>query len=98
MLMIDPAFRGRKLGRRLIETVESLALSLSRTLITLSTTEGSDADRFVYPALGYQSFGKLPNYGEVPDGSGRRVNGVFYYKDMTMLACEARTAGGWREC
>jgi GNAT superfamily N-acetyltransferase len=83
MLQVLPSARGQGLARSLIAAIEALALSLNRTLITFSTTAGSDADRFVYPRLGYQVFGRLPAYGEVPDGSGRRVDGVYYYKDLT---------------
>ena len=63
--------------------VEESALGQGRTLLTLGTTRDSDADRFLYPALGYTAFGVLPAYGEVPDGSGRRVDGVYYFKHLT---------------
>lgn len=82
MLMVSPPFRGQGLARRLMLTIEECALSQGRTLLTLGTTRDSDADRFFYPALGYTAFGVLPAYGEVPDGSGRRVDGVYYYKHL----------------
>lgn len=82
MLMVAPSFRNRGLARRLMETVEGCALTQGRTLLTLGTTRDSDADRFLYPRLGYKAWGTLPAYGEVPDGTGRRVDGVYYYKDL----------------
>ena len=82
MLMVSPSFRGRGLARRLMGAVEECALAHGRTLLTLGTTRDSDADRFLYPALGYTKWGVLPSYGEVPDASGRRVDGVYYYKDL----------------
>lgn len=82
MLMVSSSFRGQGLARRLMTTVEECARTQGRTLLTLGTTRDSDADRFLYPRLGYTAWGTLPAYGEVPDGSGRRVDGVYYYKDL----------------
>jgi hypothetical protein len=47
---------------------------------TLDTTIGSGAE-FVYPKMGYQEIGIVPNYGVSPrDGS--LVDEMFFYKDL----------------
>ncbi|ETN45666.1 uncharacterized protein HMPREF1541_09499 [Cyphellophora europaea CBS 101466] len=82
MLMVAPGWRGRGLARRLMAEVEGRAREVGRSLLVLSTTRESEADRYLYPRLGYVAFGVLPEYGERPDGSGERVDGVYYYKDL----------------
>ncbi|KPI36875.1 uncharacterized protein AB675_11869 [Cyphellophora attinorum] len=85
MLMIDPDFRGKGLAKRLMQAVEEQARSLGRTMLTLGTTVGCEADAYLYPKLGWEIYGRLPGYGERPPaedgtGKGEKVDGVFYFK------------------
>ena len=82
MLIVSPDFRNRGIARRLMEAVEGKVRETGkeRALLTLDTTKDCEADLYLYPRLGWTKWGTLPGYGEVPDGSGRRVDGVYYYK------------------
>ena len=80
--MVHPSHRRGGLARRLMITLEQLALERGRTQLTLGTTRGSAAETHFYPRMGYVKFGVLPEYGIAPDGKGTRVDGVYFYKDL----------------
>ena len=88
MLMVHPSHRRGGLARRLMITLEQLALEKGRTQLTLGTTRGSAAETHFYPRMGYVKFGVLPEYGIAPDakedgrGGKERVDGVYFYKDL----------------
>lgn len=60
-LMVHPSYRRRGLARRLMRTLEDRARDLGRTLITLDTLTGDNAET-LYTALGYESVGVIPDF------------------------------------
>jgi GNAT superfamily N-acetyltransferase len=97
MLMVHPAHRGAKIASRLVDAVETRALEAGKTMLTLATTRGSDAERYLYPRRGYVVFGVLRGYGIAPPGVGEegekgtegeeggkkgRVDGVYMFKEL----------------
>ncbi|MGH8781352.1 GNAT family N-acetyltransferase [Paraburkholderia sp.] len=60
-LLVHPAFRRRGIARALMHEVESAAARLGRTLLTLDTRTGDDAEP-LYASLGYQTAGVIPGY------------------------------------
>ena len=72
---------GRRAGvaTRLMEALEARALGLGRTLLTLDTASGSDAEYF-YRRRGYQPAGEIPGYALMPDGA--LTGTTFYYKQL----------------
>jgi GNAT superfamily N-acetyltransferase len=59
---VDPLFQGRGYGRRLFEA--ALMLGIGDRPIVVQTTQGSNAHRLIYPALGF-----IPTNREVPSWS-----------------------------
>jgi GNAT superfamily N-acetyltransferase len=66
-LLVHSSARGLGLSRKLMETVEAEAASRGRTLLVLDTATGSDAEA-VYPRLGWQRVGVIPDYALWPQG------------------------------
>lgn len=60
-LLVHPAARRRGVARALMVELEALALSAGRTLLTLDTVTGSNAER-LYRRLGYVVVGVIPRY------------------------------------
>ncbi|KAK5988850.1 Acetyltransferase [Cladobotryum mycophilum] len=82
MLMVSSGHRRKRLGNRLMDALEELARDSGRTMLTLSSEEGSVAEAHFYPRLGYTRFGTIPKYGISPkDGSLRGIS--YFYKDLT---------------
>jgi len=75
-LMVHPEARRQGLSRRLLAAVESLALSLGRTLLVLDTVTGDTAEG-VYPKAGYCRVGVIPGYAQAARG-GLDATTVFY--------------------
>lgn len=76
--------RARRAGvaSRLMDTLETHALSLGRKLLTLDTASGSDAEMF-YRGRGYRRTGEIPGFCLMPDGS---LNGtMIYYRALAPL-------------
>lgn len=73
LLAVAPGWRGRGVGRRLVERAEAEARRRRCTGIWLDTF-GFQAPGF-YEALGYAEFGRLPEY---PAGSDR----IYYAKRL----------------
>lgn len=67
-LLVHSSARGRGLGRRLMETLESAARDDGIRLLFLDTFEGSGAER-MYAHLGWQRVGVIPEYAAAPDGT-----------------------------
>ncbi len=67
-LLVHRASRRQGLGRRLMDTIEAIARAEDRTLLTLDTQTGSDAER-LYAALGWTRAGTIPAYALRPDGT-----------------------------
>lgn len=67
-LLVHSKARGQGLARRLMEAVEDETARRGRTLLVLDTATGSDAEN-IYPRLGWQRSGVVPDYALFPDGS-----------------------------
>jgi len=79
-MLVDPAFRGRGLGRALMLAAEAAALQAGRTLLTLDTHTGGIAER-MYAGLGWTEAGRIPGYAL--DGNGQPGGATFFYKAIT---------------
>lgn len=60
-LLVHPDFRRRGLARQLMARIEGEALALGRSLLTLDTRTGDNAEP-LYASLGYQTTGIIPFY------------------------------------
>lgn len=65
--------------------IETHAKRNGRTLLTLLTTKESVAEENFYEKVGYVRIGVLPESAVSPDGTGRRVDGVYFYRDLTKV-------------
>jgi ribosomal protein S18 acetylase RimI-like enzyme len=79
-LMVDPAARGRRLGRRLMERLEAIAREEGRTLLVLDTREG-DPSNALYRSTGWIEAGRIPRYACSANGELHAT--VFYYKELS---------------
>lgn len=66
-LLVHRSARGLGLSRLLMAAVEKEAARRGRTLLVLDTATGSDAEA-IYPRLGWQRVGVIPDYAMWPDG------------------------------
>lgn len=64
-LLVHPDRRRRGIGKALMAELERRALAMGRTLLTLDTRSGDDAEP-LYVALGYQTVGQIPGYCRDP--------------------------------
>ena len=60
-LLVHPNHRKQGIGKQLMTTLESQAVTLGKSLITLDTKTGDTAEP-LYTALGYQTAGSIPDY------------------------------------
>jgi GNAT superfamily N-acetyltransferase len=75
-LLVHRSARGLGLSRRLMQAVEAEAARRGRTLLVLDTATGSEAEA-IYPRLGWQRVGVIPDYALWPQG-GFCDTTVFY--------------------
>lgn len=66
-LLVHPQARRRGVARRLLGALEAEALVRGRNVLVLDTESGSAAEQ-VYPALGYEVVGVIPEYAARTDG------------------------------
>ena len=78
-LMVVTAARGKGVASKLMEAAEEAARERGKTLLVLDTATGSDAE-FMYPKLGWQRVGTIPNYAKFPDG--RFCDTTVFYKEL----------------
>ncbi len=83
-LLVHRSARGRGISSQLMRAAEDVTREAGRYLMVLDTATGSLAD-LIYPHLGWQRSGVIPNYALNPDGS--MCDTTFYWKDL-------REAGG----
>ncbi|TZG38088.1 GNAT family N-acetyltransferase [Agrobacterium sp. B1(2019)] len=76
-LLVHPSARGLGLARGLMQKVEEEAAKRGRTLLVLDTATGSDAEA-IYPRLGWERVGVIPDYALFPDG--RYCGTTLFYK------------------
>jgi GNAT superfamily N-acetyltransferase len=80
-MLVHPTTRRRGIARALMTTLESIALSEGRTLLTLDTVTGSNAEP-LYRSLGYITVGIIPRYARAaltPDLESTTI----MYKELT---------------
>jgi ribosomal protein S18 acetylase RimI-like enzyme len=66
-LLVHRSARGKRLARKLMEAAEREAAARGKTLLVLDTATGSDAEA-IYPRLGWQRVGIIPDYALWPQG------------------------------
>lgn len=66
-MLVHREARKKGLGRALLDAVDVEAKACGKSLITLDTVTGSDAER-LYQRCGYQRAGIIPDYALWPDG------------------------------
>jgi acetyltransferase len=80
-LFVHSARRGRRLGSRLLQAVETYARAHGRTLLVLDTLRGSFAEA-MYQRQGWCFVGYIPDYAGKPDGT-LEATAVFYKQLVT---------------
>lgn len=76
-LLVHRSARGKGLARLLMDAVEREAARHGKTLLVLDTATGSDAEG-IYPRLGWQRVGIIPDYAAWPQGG--LCDATFFYK------------------
>ncbi|WP_296065986.1 GNAT family N-acetyltransferase [uncultured Agrobacterium sp.] len=76
-LLVHPSARGLGLARKLMQRAEEEAAKRGRSLLVLDTATGSDAEA-IYPRLGWERVGVIPDYALFPDG--RYCGTTLFYK------------------
>ena len=71
--------RGKGLARKLMTKLENECENRDRWLLVLDTATGSDAEA-IYPRLGWQRVGVVPEYALYPDGG--YCGTTFFYKRL----------------
>ncbi len=77
-MLVRPDARRRGVARALMREIHALALREGRSLLTLDTVAGGEAEG-LYRALGCEFVGTMPDHALLPDGS-RRVATALYFK------------------
>ncbi|SNY93079.1 Ribosomal protein S18 acetylase RimI [Cohaesibacter sp. ES.047] len=77
-LLVHPHFRKRGIATSLMEMLEKEARSLDKTLITLDTRSGDQAEP-LYILLDYKIGGRIPNFARATD-SDRLDSTTYMYK------------------
>ncbi|EJC68975.1 acetyltransferase [Rhizobium leguminosarum bv. viciae WSM1455] len=75
-LLVHRSARGKGLARLLMDAAEREAARRGKTLLVLDTATGSDAEA-IYPRLGWQRVGVIPDYALWPEG-GFCATTLFY--------------------
>ena len=78
-LLVRKANRGVGIATELMKALEDYAMAQGRTLLYLDTEKGSDAD-YLYPKLGWNLYGVIPNYAASPNGE--LADCSFYWKSL----------------
>ncbi len=81
-LMVHREFRGRGLGRLLMQAAEDEArLRHGRTLLVLDTRRGDISER-LYRSMGYVEAGVIPGYARSSGPTGELHDTVIFYKHL----------------
>jgi hypothetical protein len=91
-LLVHPAARRRGIGRALMISLEYIARSEKRTLLTLDTVTGSNAE-LLYSSLDFITVGVIPRYARgalTPDLEGATI----MYKEITPAEDPLDSFGG----
>jgi len=80
-LLVHPEFRKRGIATLLMEMLESEARTLRKSLITLDTRSGDQAEP-LYIMLNYKIAGRIPNFARATD-SDRLDSTTYMYKILS---------------
>lgn len=78
-LLVDPAMRGKKVGRSLMAAAENKARDMGISLLVLDTETGSVAEQ-LYHKLGWHCAGTIPSFALDPKGTPRST--TMFYKEL----------------
>ena len=78
-LMVHSRARRRGLGVSLLNAAEAAARSMNKTLLTLDTAKGDDAER-LYARLDWRRAGEIPDFALAP--SGELATTVLFWKRL----------------
>jgi ribosomal protein S18 acetylase RimI-like enzyme len=78
-MVVHRRTRGRGLATALMAAAESEARAMGKSLLSLFTRDGSDAEH-LYRRLGWLKVGVIPDDSVRPDG--RPCDGALYYKRL----------------
>lgn len=78
-LLVDPAMRGRNVGRSLMAAAEDKARAMGMSLLVLDTQTGSVAEQ-LYHKLGWHCAGTIPAFALDPSGTPRST--TMFYKEL----------------
>lgn len=67
-LLVKPSARGQGVAGLLMTEIEEVARQAGKSLLTLDTVTGGDAER-LYTKLGWSKTGVIPDYAFMPDGT-----------------------------
>lgn len=81
-LLVHRDARGLGLSRKLMACVETEAVRNRLRLLVLDTATGSEAE-MIYPRLGWQRVGVVPDFALFPDG--RSCDTTFFYKRLGLV-------------
>jgi len=87
-LLVHPPARRRGIARALMITLEEIALSEGRTLLTLDTVSGSNAE-LLYRSLDFIAAGVIPRYAH-STLTPELVGSTIMYKELTPTPGQAR--------
>jgi GNAT superfamily N-acetyltransferase len=76
-LLVHRSARGQGLSRLLMAAAEREAAVRGKTIMVLDTATGSDAEA-IYPRLGWERVGVIPDYAQWPEGGF--CASTFFYK------------------
>jgi ribosomal protein S18 acetylase RimI-like enzyme len=76
-LLVRPEARRKGIAKALMAAIEDVARRNARTLITLDTRTGDNAER-LYVTLGYVRAGVIPNYARGPHSPALEPTTIFY--------------------
>lgn len=82
-LLVTKAARGQGLSRLLMDAAEREAARRGLSLLVLDTATGSLAES-IYPKLGWERAGVIPDYALFPDG--RYCDTTLFYKRLASVA------------
>ncbi|CAI2933630.1 GNAT family N-acetyltransferase [Aminobacter niigataensis] len=80
-LMVHPGFRRQGIAQLLMKELEVRARELGRSLMTLDTRTGDNAEP-LYTALGYRTVGVIPGFARDPMGGDRLDPTTIMYKTL----------------
>ena len=78
-LLVAPSARRHGIGRALMETAQTRAAELGKTLLLLDTETGGLAEQ-LYLSLGWQEVGVVPGFALTPQG--QLCATTFLYKQL----------------